>query len=337
MTPLHDSAQRVGLPLTGGLDKNGSYSKVSCAGGGAVRRGIVFVSLGLMVATACRDGGGSADSVGDKPRVVTSFYPLAQIAERVGGSRVAVTNLTPAGSEPHDLELTPRDVDRIEDAGIVVYLGGRFQPAIESAAERAKGIALDVLNTDLGLIDGYENEEGDEGTDPHVWLDATLTKQIVQRVLTALVDLDPPNKAAYEADARAYEQELDALDGAYRQGLAECDRRVIVTSHAAFGYLARRYGLVQEAIAGLEPEAEPDAKRLSELTTKAKAEGTTTIFTETLVSPEVADTLAKEAGVRTAVLNPLEGLSDDERSRGETYLSVMRQNLETLRVALGCR
>ncbi len=294
------------------------------------------MALGLVVVPACADDS-SPTAGGERPRVVASFYPLAEAATRVGGSRVAVTNLTPPGSEPHDLELAPPDVDRIEDADVVVYLGDGFQPGIEKAAERTEGTALDLLSDDLGLLPGGETDEGHEVADPHVWLDPTLMKQIVRRLRTAFVETDPVNRAAYDDAAAAYEQELDALDAAYRDGLARCDRRVIVTAHSAFGYLARRYGLTQEAIAGVDPEAEPDPKRLAELAAKVTAGGTTTIFTETLVSPKVAETLAKDVGVTTAVLDPLEGLSDDDREKGATYISVMNGNLETLRTALGCR
>lgn len=292
------------------------------------------MALVVLFAAGCADDNDGAAA--GMTKVVAGFYPLAEATSRVGGERVSVTNLTPAGSEPHDLELTPDDVNAIEDAAVVVYVGSGFQPAVEEATGRAKGEALDVLSTDLGLITGYENEEGEKGTDPHVWLDPTLMKRIVEQVRTALVEKDPANRASYEAGAAAYVQELEVLDAAYRSGLAQCDRRTIVTSHAAFGYLARRYGLTQEAIAGLDPESEPDPNRLAELATKVKSDGITTIFSETLVSPRVAETLAREAGVKTAVLNPIEGLSDDERRLGASYLSVMRDNLGVLRAALGC-
>jgi zinc transport system substrate-binding protein len=300
-----------------------------------VRRVLVFAILGLVVA-ACGDHGATTTADG-RQVVVASFYPLAEAAKLIGGDKVAVTNLTAAGSEPHDLELTPDDVDEIEQASVVLYFGQGFQPAVEKAASRAKGSVVDLLRPESGLIQGYENDEGEKGADPHVWLDPTLMKGIAQRVRDTLVTVDPANRAAYEAGAERYTSELDALDGAYREGLSHCDRKVIVTSHAAFGYLARRYGLVQDAIAGLDPENEPDPQRLADLADKVTEEGITTIFTETLVSPKVAETLAREIGARTAVLNPIEGLSEVEQRRGETYVSVMSQNLEALRKALGCR
>ncbi len=259
--------------------------------------------------------------------MVASFYPVFEAAQRVGGRDAAVTNLTPAGAEPHDLELSSRQVDRIEDAALVFYLGQDFQPGIEQAVERASGTAVDLLDAGIGLIEG----------DPHFWLDPTLLKKAVERVKAAYVEQDRAHAAGYEERSAAYLRELDELDAAFREGLRTCDRRLIVTSHAAFGYLARQYGLTQKAVSGLSPESEPEAGQLSALAREVKAEGVTTIFSETLVSPRVAETLAREAGVGTAVLNPLEGLTEEGAEAGETYSSVMRENLAVLRAALGCR
>jgi len=276
----------------------------------------LLATSALVALAGC--GGGADDAAARRINVVASFYPLFEAAERVGGPGVRVTNLTPAGSEPHDLELNTRQVDRIEDADVVVFLGHGFQPALEKAATRAKGTRVDILS-ELGTL--LPAPEGDDklSVDPHVWLDRRRFKQIVAEVSAALVAADPANGPAYQANAAAYSRELDDLDAAYAAGLGTCARRVVVTSHAAFGYLAGRYGLTQEAVAGLEPESEPSPKRLAELSARVRAEGTTTIFYETLVSPKVAQSLAREAGVATAVLDPLEGLSADQAKAGGTY------------------
>jgi zinc transport system substrate-binding protein len=194
---------------------------------------------------------------------------------------------------------------------------------------------LSALSSHLRKIEGEESLPG--GTDPHVWLDPTLMAAIADEVGAALTRADPAGASVYQQNAAAYGAELEALHREFSDGLRDCDRRVIVTAHAAFGYLAARYGLMQEPIAGVSPEAEPDPRRLAELADLVKREGVTTILTEELVSPRVAETLAREAGVKTAVLNPLEGLTPEELTQGEDYASVMRQNLSTLRVALGCR
>lgn len=285
---------------------------------------------------ACGRDGGPGDIAGRRVRVVASFYPLYEAAQRVGGAAVQVANLTPAGSEPHDLELDTRQVDRIEDADVVVFLGRGFQPALEKAARRAKGTKVDLLS-DLGPLLAAPAGDDDLDVDPHVWLDPRLFREMVIRVAGALSAVDPANRATYEANAGAYGRELDDLDAAFAGGLAMCERTTLVTSHAAFGYLAARYGLTQEAIAGMEPESEPSPQRLAKLNARVRAEGTTTVFYETLVSPKVARTLAREAGVRTAVLDPIEGMTDAGLKAGHTYVSVMRDNLAALRTGLGCR
>jgi zinc transport system substrate-binding protein len=298
-------------------------------------RWFVMLLLVLTVAACGHDRNPRAGSAGAvRPQVVASFYPVDEAARRVGGDRVTVLNLTPAGAEPHDLELSPKQVDLIEGAELVLYLGHGFQPGVEKVAGRTKGKAVDLLD---GLpLTAAADEEGKPSSDPHVWLDPVLMEQVVGQVERALASVDPRGQAAYAANAAAYRADLIRLDGEYRRGLEHCQRRVIVTSHAAFGYLAKRYGLEQVAVAGLSPESEPDPKRLGEIADLVRRSGSTTVFTETLVSPKIADTLAREAGVRTAVLDPIEGLTPDEVKAGKTYLSVMEDNLHALQAALGC-
>jgi zinc transport system substrate-binding protein len=270
--------------------------------------------------------------------VVANFYPVYEAARRVGGARVQVRNLTPAGAEPHDLELSPKQVDELLDAKVVLYMGLGFQPAVEKVAkERHDGVTVDLLAALSSRLRQLPTGGEEHGTDPHMWLDPVLMGAIVDEVARALARADPGGTSTYEQNASGYRTEIEGVDQQYRGGLAHCDRRTIVTAHAAFGYLAERYGLVQEAIAGISPEADPDPKRLAELTDLVRREAVTTIFTEELVSPRVADTLAREAGVRTAVLNPLEGLTPAELAGGEGYVSVMNENLAALRAALGCR
>ncbi len=254
--------------------------------------------------------------------VVASFYPIAWAAQQVGGTRVAVTNLTPAGAEPHDLELTPDQIDEVLDAKVVFELGRGFQPAVEQAAEQRDGATVQLLPRDA--------------KDPHVWLDPVRMASIVRTAQRELTKADPKGRAVYERNTARVLGELDALDTRYRDGLGRCERDVIVTAHEAFGHLAARYGLRQEGVAGLSPDAEPDARRIGQLTDLVKRDGITTVFTEELVSPRIARTLAREAGVHTETLNPLEGLSDRELQRGDDYVSVMDANLTKLEGALAC-
>jgi zinc transport system substrate-binding protein len=275
---------------------------------------LVLAALGP--APGCAGGGGEAAPRERGRQVVAAFYPLAFAAEEVAED-VSVVNLTPAGAEPHDLELSVRDVERIRDADVVLLLGRGFQPAVEDAAAAARGEVVDLLA-----------ELDADGEDPHVWLDPERYGDLVERVAAALGD---------EAAALPLVERLRALDRAYERGLANCERDEIVVAHAAFGHLARAYGLEQIAIAGLSPEAEPSARALEAVAGLVEEAGVTTVFVEPLASPDEARTVARETGVRTATLNPVEGLTDEEAARGDDYFSLMEANLEALREALACR
>jgi zinc transport system substrate-binding protein len=247
-------------------------------------------------------------------RYVASFYPLAWATRQVTREPSAdVVNLTPPGVEPHDIELSPSDLETIRDAELVVYVGGGFQPALEDAVASRDGRSLDLLR---------------EGEEAHIWLDPIRFAHAVERIARAV-----------GGAGSAYDEirELKRLDREYRTGLADCDRRTIVTTHASFGQLARRYGLTQVSLAGRSPEAEPSPRELEELVEQVRASDATTVFAEPLVSDEVAETVAREAGAAVATLDPIEGLTQERLDAGEDYLSVMRSNLAALREALGCR
>jgi zinc transport system substrate-binding protein len=301
-----------------------------------VRRVVVGATAAVLVGAGVAScSTGRAESSANL-RVVAALYPLAEAAQRVGGSSVSVENLTPPGVEPHDLELTPQAIADLQGADVVLYLDQGFAPAVEQAVADAQGVSVDLLEG-LPLQPGVSEEDDPEGvSDPHVWLDPELYRRIVDRVASTFADVRPADAATFETNARSFDGELERLDLEFRQGLRGCARDLIVTSHAAFGYLAAEYGLTQVPISGPSPDSEPSAQRLAQLTALVEREGVTTIFTEELVSPKVAQTLADETGVTTAVLNPLEGLTEEEAAAGEDYLGVMRSNLATLEQALGC-
>jgi zinc transport system substrate-binding protein len=277
--------------------------------------------LAALLLTGC----GAASGAKGKTSVVAAFYPLAFAAEQVGGTRVEVTNLTPPGAEPHDIELTPGDVGRLQQADIILYLSHGFQPAVEQAVAGAHGKRVDVL-AGLGLRKGVGDEAGK--SDPHVWLDPVLFARVVRRIGDALGE---------PAHTKLLVARLQALDRDYRRGLTHCARRDFVTSHAAFAYLARRYGLHQIPITGIDPESEPSPQRLQRLISLVRREHVTTVFFERLVAPRLAETVARDAGARAAVLDPIEGLTASEQARGYSYFTLMGDNLRQLRSALGCR
>lgn len=285
-------------------------------------------------------------------QVVASFYPLAHIAEQVGKEFVSVLNLTPAGSEPHDFDPSPRDVGTLQGSRVFVYNGAGLEPWVTRLVPELeeKGVMLVEASKELPLIAGdaheheeeHEEDEHEEGEsegeffDPHVWLDPVLFSQEVNAVASAFVVADPLHASEYMGNARVYTQELEGLHQEFTQGLASCKRRDIVTSHAAFGYLAARYNITMVPISGISPDEEPTPARLAEISDLMQERGITHIFFESLVSPKLAETISTETGAQAISLNPLEGLTDEDISNGKTYITVQRENLEALRVALDC-
>ncbi|MEH1168126.1 metal ABC transporter substrate-binding protein [Micromonospora sp. CPCC 205539] len=303
----------------------------------------VLAAATALLALGATAGCSTAGADPQRVDVVAAFYPLQFLAERVGGDAVRVTNLAKPGAEPHDLELSPSQVGQVGDAELIVYLKG-FQPAVDDAIEQSGGDRAFDVTTVQPLLDatggGHNHEAKEEpgekehgGKDPHVWLDPTRLAAIGDQLAQRLGKADPGHAADYTARAAALRTDLTTLDSEFSQGLQTCQRREIVTSHTAFGYLADRYRLDQVGVTGLSPDVEPSPQRLARVIEEAKAHRTTTIFFETLVSPKVAETIAGEVGAKTAVLDPIEGLA---AGTDADYLSVMRTNLQTLRTALSC-
>jgi zinc transport system substrate-binding protein len=295
---------------------------------------------GVLAGGSACETGATAGSDGGVTSVIAGFYPLRYIAERVGGERVRVSNLTRPGAEPHDLELSARQVAQIHDAGLVVYLAG-LQPAVdEVVAAEAPKRAFDVAAVEPlrpapagAAEEGGRKAHANEAKDPHVWLDPVRLAAISDALADRLATIDAAHAADFRTRAAVLHADLAALDRAYATGLANCERHDLVTSHTAFGYLADRYHLTQVPITGLAPDEEASPQRVADVAAVAKERGATTIFFETLVSPKLAETIAREIGARAEVLDPIEGLP---KGSTDDYLSVMRANLGRLRTALGC-
>ncbi|MEE1928442.1 metal ABC transporter substrate-binding protein [Streptomyces sp. TRM 70351] len=327
-------------------------------------------ALGLLALTGCGSGDGSSTEAAEdgKVNVVASFYPMEFLAEEVGGEHVEVSTITGPGVDPHDLELGPQQVAELGEAGLVVYLQG-LQPAVDDAVEQsgaehvAEVSALTTPAEDAGHAqeeehaeeghdhgeEGHAEEDGHDhaedghdhghdhegGEDPHLWLDPVQYAQAAEGVGEALAEADPDHAADYRKNAGELAERLSGLDTEFSEGLANTETTTFITTHAAFGHLAARYGLDEESIAGLSPEAEPSAARVRELHDLAARENVSTVFFETLASDRTAKSLAGDLDLRTDVLDPLEGITD--ASRGDDYFSVMRANLDALRTALGAR
>jgi zinc transport system substrate-binding protein len=303
------------------------------------------LAIGVLSACSSSAGGDSANT--DKFDVVASFYPMAFLAEEIGGSHVHVTSLTQPGQEPHDLEISARQTARLQESDAVLYLKN-LQPSVDDAVAQSEGPAkidaasLTTLEEHGDEVGGHaaahDSETGSEGTaaagkDPHIWLDPVKYAQVAQGVGKAFEKADPAHAAAYRKNTASLVTRLDDLNTRYENGLRHTKTKVFITTHAAFGYLAERYGLTEEAINGLDPESEPSAERVRELEKMAKADGVSTVFYETLVSDKTARTVAQDADLRTDVLDPVEGIT--AKSRGTDYFAVMDANLTALRKALG--
>ncbi|MEU5980885.1 metal ABC transporter substrate-binding protein [Streptomyces sp. NPDC047434] len=308
------------------------------------------VALGLVSLSACSGTSGAAGKNSDgKLDVVASFYPMQYLAEQIGGDHVAVTTLTKPGVEPHDLDLKPRQIGELGEAGCILYLKG-VQPAVDDAIKQA-GVehTVDAATlTDLeahGTAVGHEHGEehgaeeghdhGEAGTDPHIWLDPVKYAEVAKGVGASLEKADPANAADYRKNTDALVKKLGDLDTAFASGLRNTATKTFITTHSAFGYLAERYGLDQEGITGIDPESEPSPARVKELQDIAKKDKVSTVFFETLASDKTAKTLAGDTGLRTDVLDPLEGITD--KSRGDDYIEVMQSNLAALKKALGAK
>ncbi|MEU6012722.1 metal ABC transporter substrate-binding protein [Streptomyces sp. NPDC047515] len=300
--------------------------------------------LGLTALTACSGSNAADHKNGDKLNVVASFYPMQFLAEQIGGKHVSVTTLTKPGVEPHDLELTPRQIGGLGDADYVLYLKG-IQPAVDDAIKQSgakdvvdasKLTVLEDHGTETGADEHGHEHHGDEaGADPHIWLDPVKYAEVAKGVGKSLEKTDPDHAADYRKNTDTLVTKLDGLNTAYANGLKNTATKTFITTHSAFGYLAERYGLTQEGIAGIDPEAEPSPARISEIHAIAKKNKVSTVFFETLASDKTAKTLAKDTGLRTDVLDPLEGITD--KSKGADYFEVMQSNLAALQKALGAK
>jgi zinc transport system substrate-binding protein len=323
-------------------------------GAGASRRGrsrpqaaaLAFAVAAPLALAGCA---GAAHADDGRLQVLASFYPLQLVAEQVGGELVHVDSLTPPGAEPHDVELSPRQVSRLETADLVVYQSG-FQAAVDDAVQQVRPAHVVDASRHVHLMtldeehdhgaragedehdDADESHDAHAGVDPHFWLDPENLRAVVEAVTAELVGVDPGAAATFRSNAATLDARLADLTQAFATGLQTCRTRTFVTSHEAFGYLADRFDLVQVGISGLDPESDPSPARLAAVGRLVEDQGVTTIFYETLVSPKVAKTLARELGVEAEVLDPIEGIT----TTGDDYFSVQQRNLAALRGALGC-
>lgn len=284
----------------------------------------VILTAGILIATQ------RTNSPDGRLQAATTFYPLYEFTKAIGGDKITVTNLTPAGTEPHDFEPSPQALAELQRAKVFVYNGGSFEPWVEK-------FLPDYKNTAVNATQNMQLLEAEGSQDPHFWLDPQLAATAIQNIRDALIKAAPEYTGYFTKNAADYTAKLNDLAHKFEHDLAACASRTFITAHDAFTYIAKRYNLELIPIAGINPEAEPSPAKLAEITQIVRQKNVGTIFFEQLASPQLADTIAKETGTKTAVLDPIEGLTHEDQQQGKTYLSIQADNLAALRAALGCQ
>jgi zinc transport system substrate-binding protein len=300
----------------------------------------LIILLGILVfigAVALLSSFGSIKKPNNRELQVTaSFYPMYFFASRIGGDKANVISITPASAEPHDYEPTTQDLVSIQNSNMLVLNGG----ALEAWGNKIKGqlpANFLVVTAGEGLANKQLNENGQTIQDPHIWLDPILAKKEVAVIEKGFEKIDPKDSAYFKANAQKLNNDLDTLNMEYSHAFTNCAQIDFITSHAAFGYLGAQYGINQIPISGVSPDEEPSTQKLVEITNLVKARNIKVIFFESLVSPKLSETIANETGAKAMVLDPIEGLTKDEIQNGQNYLTIMRQNLNNLQIALQCQ
>lgn len=297
-----------------------------------------IIILAVMVCMCIVLGGCSragADSSGfeekEKLSVVTTIYPMEDFVKQIGQDKVEIINLVPAGMEPHDFELSTKDMGLLETADVLVYNGSGMEHFIDKTIQTMTNESVIIVEASKD-VEQIASEDGK--TDPHTWLSIENAKVECEAICDALCKADSENETFYKDNLKAYEEKLDALYDEFKEGLKDCKKDTIVVAHEAFGYLCHEFSLNQEGIEGLMADSEPDSGRMKEIIELCKEEDIKVIFFEELVSPKVAQTIAAETGATTMVLNPIEGLTKEQEENNLDYIGLMKENLEALQVAL---
>jgi zinc transport system substrate-binding protein len=272
-----------------------------------------------------------------KLKVTASFYPMYYFASQIAGDKAEVINITPAGAEPHDYEPTAQQIAHIQNTNMLILNGGTLETWGNKIKDELTSKNIKIIIAGEDIINKTISEDGKAIQDPHVWLDPLLAKQQVEKITQGFIQIDPANTSFYKANSISFKNKLDVLHEEYAAGLSSCARKDFVTSHAAFSYLSDRYKLKQVAIAGISPDAEPSIQKMAEIIDLIKGGGIKYIFFESLISPKLAETIAEETGARTLVLDPIEGISDQDVRAGKDYFTQMEMNLNNLEVALQCQ
>lgn len=294
--------------------------------------GVVVLSVGFLLFKQTKQ----SQLQNNKLQVAASFYPMYFFAQQIGGDKVQAYNITPAAAEPHDYEPTTQDIITINQSKMLILNRGKLEPWGDKIKDQLQGTNVLILTAGDGLANEQLNENGQTIQDPHIWLDPILAKKEVVNIEQGFEKINPANKVYYQANVKKLENDLDQLNIEYKNGLSNCQKKDFVTSHAAFGYLAAQYGINQIAISGVSPDEEPSSRKLAEITDLVKKENIKVIFFESLVSPKLSQTIAQETGAKAMVLDPIEGIIQEDLNKGRNYLTIMKDNLAALQTALQC-
>lgn len=323
----------------------------------AIRMALILL---LLVVATVGCGNSNDFTVEGKLNVVTSFYPLYDFAQKIGGEHVNIVNLVPAGIESHDWSPKPRDMSNIAKADVFIYNGAGFEGWVEDFLDSLKKestlLVVEAIH-DVELIEigkevheeegheeeGHEEEGQEEGqeeehdhgdVDPHAWISPLQAKVIAGTIKEHLIEADPTHKNDYETNYNLLADRLQQLHDQLTEIVKEAPKKELVVSHEAFGYIARDYGITQFGVMGLSPDSEPTVQRMKEITEYAKEHEIKYILFEELVSPKLAETLAQTLDIETLVLNPIEGLTEEQAKANEDYFTIMKYNLTTIEKAL---
>ena len=283
--------------------------------------------------------------------VITTIFPLSEFAQTVGGDRVKVDQLIPPGAEAHTWEPKPSDIVKLSGADVFIYTGAEMEPWVSGILKSIENQKLQIIEANQGLLllsadqtealgeeHHHSHESMHQRFDPHIWLNFDYDQKIVDKIAAALSKRDPEGILLYQRNAEAYKVKLRDLDQRYRKELGRCDsKEIILGSHAAFGYLAKQYGLIQIPLYGISPNSEPTPKKMAEVITLAKHYQTKAIYYEELVSDKLAKTIAQEAGAKILVLSTGENLTKKQIEAKVSFLALMEQNLENLKYGLACK
>lgn len=298
-----------------------------------------LLAIGLFVyllKTNTRTTSSKPTASNSRLQVVTSFYPLYFFTTQIVQDKADVHNITPAGAEPHDYEPTTNDMVKIENSRLLIINGAKLEAWADNIKNILSGQNTTIISVGENLANQNTVDGGTQIRDPHVWLDPVLAKKEVSLIAGNLIMTDPPNSQFYADNSKLLIDKLEILNKQFQTELSNCQKKDIITSHAAFGYLANEYHLNQTSISGLSPDEEPSPKKLAEIAKFAQQNQVDYIFFESLVSPKLASTIAQEIGAKTLVLNPIEGLTDDDIRNGKNYFTEMQNNLTNLKIALQC-